>query len=99
MSQPRLNDLLERAELALNRARSERDASSALRERAALDRELRDLLRSATSVETKLVNALLTSNRKAEQRLIGNALAEAKSVRAAIEELMENAGGGGETAD
>jgi hypothetical protein len=89
MSPPRLDDLLQRAELALNRARNQRDASSELRTRTALDRELRDLLRSVSAVEAQLENALRTTTRQAEQRLVGNALAEAKGLRAAIEELMQ----------
>lgn len=93
MPQPRLNDLLERAEKALNRARSVSDASTALCERTALNHELRDLLRSVATVQAQLENARLANNGNAEQRLIGNALAEVQSVRDTIRALLGETAG------
>lgn len=89
MSRPSSDELLRRAKLALSQSRSAREESSALRARAAQERHVRDLLRSAKSVETELENTLLTS-RESERKLVGDALGEARSVRISFEELLES---------
>jgi hypothetical protein len=90
MSRSRVDELFQRAELA-------RSASRQIRERSSETRELRALHRAAKSVEAELETAVLTSS-ASERAEVGDALSEARSLRVAIEELLEqvNAGGGPE---